>query len=121
MQSVPANWVGTAPEYLVYQVLTRMKIGFDFQSSQLGGRMDRGGAVLDFFIPDQGLGINIAGIYWHYERPGVIASDQLQREQLEAQGITVVYIDEDDVNSNAWYYVQEALKGNDFSRMARGM
>ncbi len=118
--ALSVDWEGTAPEYLVFMALTRLKVDFEYQSSKLGGRQDRGGAVLDFFIPELLLGINIAGKYWHYERPGIMASDQLQREALEAQGIRVVYIDEEDVMRNALYYVQEALIGNDHSLMARG-
>lgn len=118
-QIAPEFWLGTIPEYLVYQALTRLGVEFDYQSRQMGGRQERGGAVLDFYIPDYNLGINVASIYWHYGRPEQVANDQLQREALEAQGIRIIYIDEADVLRNAFWYVQEALKGIDHSQMVR--
>lgn len=115
----PMDWPGTIPEYLVYHALVRKKIDFEYQSSKMGGRLERGGSVLDFWIPSYNLAINIASVYWHYGRPEARISDQLQREALEAQGIRIVYIDEEDVLRNASYYVDEALQGIDHSRMRR--
>ncbi len=118
---VPLDWVGTIPEYLVFVALTKLGIEFEYQSSKMGGRMEKGGSVLDFYIPDQNLGINIASMYWHYQRPEGLINDQLQREALEAQGIRVVYIYEDAALRNARWYCEEALEGRDHSLMARGI
>ena len=115
----PLDWPGTRPEYAIQWALIRLKIGFEFQSSKLGGRQERGGAILDFFLPEYNLAINIQSFYWHYGRPGAIASDLLQREALEGMGIKVIWIDEDDALRAPLYYTQEALKGNDFSKMVR--
>ena len=117
-QLAPPSFPGTLPEWLVYNELTKRKIDFEYQSSQLGGRQVRGGAVIDFFIIDLNLGINIQSLYWHYQNWTAKVNDALQREQLEAMGMTVVYIDETDVERNPSFYVGEALKGNDFSRMS---
>ncbi len=120
---IPEGFPGTTPEWLVYQALTQLgyKDGedFDYQSSEQGGRAERGGSVLDFYIISLNLCINIQGTYWHYGRVGQTANDVLIRESLESQGIRVVYLDEDDVMRNARYFVEEALKGNDYSRMVR--
>lgn len=119
MEEAPLGWMGTLPEWLVYQALEKLNIDFDYQSSQMGGRLDKGGAVIDFYLPGYGIGINVNSIYWHYNRPGQVVSDELQRESLEGQGIIMIYIDEDDILRNAFYYVSEALKGNDHSRVTR--
>ena len=119
IQQVPNDWPGTLPEYLVYQVLTRMQIEFEYQSSQMGGRQERGGAVIDFYIPSLNMGINVASLYWHYSRPSARLADELQREQLEAQGIQMIFIDEEDIYRNANYYVKEALELRDHSRTLR--
>jgi len=118
-QLAPASWLGTYPEYLVYQELTKRKIDFEYQSSQLGGRQQRGGAVIDFLIVDRMLGINIQSEYWHYQNWTAKINDTLQRKQLEAMGIRMIYIDETDIEQNPAYYVGEALKGNDLSRMVK--
>jgi hypothetical protein len=111
--------MGTEPEYYVYQALTRLGVDFDYQSSKMGGRQERGGAILDFFIPGLNLAINVASLYWHYTRPAQLQNDMIQREMLESQGIRVIYIDEDDARRNAKWYVEEALAGRDHSRMRR--
>jgi len=115
----PAGWIGTLPEYLVFRELTRLQVEFEYQSSQMGGRQERGGSVLDFFIPSLNLGINVASLYWHYSRPSARLADELQREQLEAQGIQMIFIDEEDIYRNANYYVKEALELRDHSRTLR--
>jgi len=121
LQQAPPEFPGTLPEYLVYVELTRMKIEFEYQSSQLGGRQERGGSVADFYIPSLGLILNIQSLYWHYGRPEARQFDRLQREQLEAQGLTVVYLDEEDLLKNARYFVSEALNGIDHSLASQGV
>lgn len=112
-----SNWTGTAPEYAIYTALKKLGVDFEFQSSQMGGRLSRGGAILDFYIPDRSLAINIQGLYWHYGSTPRVMNEQLQRAMLESQGIRVIYIDEDAALSNALFYVRDALNGIDHSRM----
>ena len=119
MQQAPPSFPGTLPEFLVYQELTKRKIEFEYQSSQMGGRQARGGAVLDFYIPSLNLGINVQSTYYHYQNWTAKVNDALQREQLEAMGITMVYIDEEALLRNASYYVGAALEGRDYSLMTR--
>ena len=118
-QITPTGWIGTLPEYLIYLELVKLKVEFTYQSSKMGGRQERGGAVLDFWMPDYNLAINVASLYWHYGRQDQLLNDKLQREQLEAQGILVIYIDESDALENARYYTEQALEGNDHSRMSK--
>lgn len=109
----PANWLGSLPEYAVFLALTRMKVDFEFQSAQMGGRLTKGGAVVDFFIPSLNLALNVQSNYWHYSSAGKIASDKAQRITLEGMGIQVIWIQEEDALRDPFFYVAEALKGRE--------
>ena len=111
--------LASTPEKAVYGALKKIGIDFIFQSSQLGGRNTRGGAIVDFLIPSLSLAINIQSFFWHYGNPDRIAQDRMQQLALEGQGITVIYIDEEDALRNVTYYVEEALQFRDHSRMTR--
>lgn len=116
---VPGDWVGSKPEWFVYWALIRLgfKNRFTYQSAQLGGRLTKGGAVIDFMIEDLNLAINIQSSYYHYRTIPQRARGEMQRAQLESVGIRVIWIDEESVLRNPIYYVSEAIKGNDHSRM----
>ena len=113
--TIPSNWMGTAPEFAVWQALKKQGVNFDYQSSQIGGRLMLGGAILDFYIPDRAMGINIQE---YYDSTSKLAVEKIQKTMLESQGIKMVYIDEDAALSNPEWYVAEALRGIDHSRMA---
>ncbi len=118
VDSAPADFPGTLPEYLVYQAL--IKLGYDgrfiFQSSQMGGRELKGGTIADFEIPELSLMIFVQGEYWHYGM-GKTAKDLIIASQLEAYGYRVIFIDEEDVLANAVWYTKEALNYRDHSKM----
>ena len=118
----PPGFVGTAPEFAVFEALNRLgfRDQFEFQSSKFGGRNVRGGIVADFFIPSLSLIINVQGEYWHYGRPGQLGIDLIQRQQITSSGLRVVYIDESDALENADFYVGEAIRGIDHSKLTRG-
>lgn len=122
----PPEFMGTAPEWLTYEALIKLgkKPGedFTFQSSLLGGRIERGGLIVDFQFRDPpDLAINVQGTYWHYGLgPTILARDKVTRETIAGQGITLIMIDEDDLYRDAEYYVKEALNYRDHSRLARG-
>ena len=116
----PDSWPGSRPEWFIFRALEALKVDFTYQSNRMGGRLDKGGAVLDFFIPSLGLGINVQSLYWHYGRLGGAVSDNLQRIALEGQGIVMIYIDEESAISNPIWYTQEALQFRDHSQMTRG-
>jgi hypothetical protein len=115
----PLEWVGSRPEWNVYWALTQLgkkpDQDFYFQSPQMGGRMTLGGVVVDFYLPAEGLAIEVQSSYYHYQAYESKIEDIRNREQLELLGVHVVYIDEDDTLTNPVYYVSEALKGNDHS------
>ena len=123
---VPDNWQGSGPEYLAYQ--TFIELGrepgqdFTYQSPLMGGRLDKGGFVIDFMFTDPpDLAINVQGVYYHYEF-GVEAKarDVMARASLAGQNITLVFIDDDDLMSDPRYYCREALNYRDHSRLGGG-
>jgi len=123
---VPANFPGSLPEYLVLRALEKLGkrdgVDFSFQHSLMGGRLDKGGVIIDFLFsnpPD--LAINVQGSYWHYGLgPEVKARDIIAREQLAGLGITLIFIDEDDIMADVAFYVRQALQYKDLSRLGRG-
>ena len=109
----PATWMGSLPEWNVNWALLKlgMKGQYVYQSSKMGGRRDKGGAILDFYFPDLMLAINVQSTYFHYRTTAQRSNDEMQKAQLEGMGIRVIYIQEADALANPLYYVQEALKG----------
>ena len=123
---VPPSWPGSLPEYIAY--ITFIQLGkdpnqdFSYQSSLMGGRMDKGGAVLDFmFYEPPDLAVNIQGVYYHYET-GVStqARDLMMRSMVAGQGVTLIFIGDDDLFNDPRYYCREALNYRDHSRMTGG-
>ena len=112
---VPSDWLGSLPEYLVYKALQKLGLregdDFTYQSAQMGGRLERGGAVLDFYFPQLNLAINVQSVWYHYRTSEQVMADAMRRAQLEGMGIRVIYIMEADALRNATYYCKEALRG----------
>ena len=123
---VPPNWPGSIPEYIAYQTFIELGLepgeDFTYQSPLMGGRMDKGGVILDFlFTNPPDLAVNVQGVYYHYEF-GVEAKarDVMARASLAGQNITLVFIDDDDLMSDPRYYCREALAYRDHSRLGGG-
>ncbi len=125
-QVLPANFPGSLPEYLVVRALEKLGkiegVDYSYQAPFMGGRLDKGGMIIDFlFFDPPDLAINVQGEYWHYGFGSEIkARDIIAREQLAGLGITLIFIDENDVLENADFYVREALQYIDHSKLARG-
>ena len=126
---IPPNWEGSGPEYVAYQ--TFISLGktpgedFTYQSPLMGGRMDKGGFVIDFmFTNPPDLGINVQGVYYHYQKyPGGVESkarDVLARASMAGENITLIFIDDDDLLHDPVYYCREALNYRDHSRLGGG-
>ena len=122
---MPSTWEGSQPEWITYNTLTQLgKIpeeDYTYQSPLMRGRLDKGGSVIDFMFkepPD--LGINVKGNYYHYGMGSETSTrDILARIQLASLGIILIFIDEDSLLDNPVYYVQEALRYRDHSRLGR--
>ena len=122
----PPNWPGSEPEYIAYQTFIDLGLDptndFNYQSPLMGGRMEKGGFVLDFIFNDPpDLAVNVQGVYYHYEF-GVEAKarDVMARASLAGQNITLVFIDDDDLMRDPRYYCREALNYRDHSRLGGG-
>ena len=124
---IPENWEGSGPEYIAYQTFVQLGLepdkDFVYQSPLMGGRMDKGGFVIDFlFIEPPDLAVNVQGVYYHYEQNGVVTKgrDTMARASLAGDNITLIFIDDDDLLSDPTYYCREALIYRDHSRLGRG-
>jgi hypothetical protein len=123
---VPADWAGSIPEYVAYQTFIKLGLepgqDFTYQSPLMGGRLDKGGFVIDFlFTEPPDLAVNVQGVYYHYEF-GVEARarDIMARAAMAGQNITLVFIDDDDLLRDPTYYCREALNYQDHSRLGGG-
>ncbi len=123
---VPSDWAGSVPEFLVYASLIKQGkiegVDFTYQSALMGGRLDKGGVVLDFtFYDPPDLAINVQGEYYHYGLGATyIQNDIIIRQQMAGQGINLIFIDENDVLEDVDYYVREALNYKDHSKLGGG-
>ena len=113
---------GSEPERLVYEDLLGRGyvegVTFIYQQPFFGtSSREKGTAIIDFLILEPpGLGINVQGEYFHYEQgAATIAGDRLIKAQLAAQGVTLVFIDAEDVVDDVEYYVTAALNFQDLS------
>jgi hypothetical protein len=88
----------------------------------MGGRLDKGGIVLDFvFSNPPDLAVNIQGVYYHYEfGVEVKARDLMARAMMAGQGISLIFVDDDDLIRDAVYYCREALNYQDHSQLGGG-
>jgi hypothetical protein len=121
-----AKAAGSEPEIAVFNGLLQLGkkpgLDFSFQSKQFGGRIEKGGRIIDFqFIDPPDLAINVQGTYYHYERGSAfVESDVRTRSFMASQGVTLIFIDEDDALKDAKFYVREALAYRDHSRLGAG-
>ena len=100
----------TLPEYLVSKELDKLSIGYQFQQSFMGGRTTAGGVIADFYLPSYSIVLSVLGTYWH-STPEVRTKDMVQKLAMASDGLTTIFIKEEDAMRNASYYVTEALRG----------
>tara|TARA_Y100000310_G_scaffold330707_1_gene402818 strand:+ start:219 stop:617 length:399 start_codon:yes stop_codon:yes gene_type:complete len=126
LPKVPENWLGSLPEWLVFEDLNkrgmRNGVEFTYQSPLMGGRIEKGGLVVDFIFNDPpDLAINVQGEYYHQMiGAATIARDKIARTQLAGMGITLIFIDAEDVMKDVKSYVTAALNYQDLSFLGRG-
>jgi len=107
-----AKAVMTDLERLVADWLNRHKVDYMFQTSLSGGYYELGGIVCDFLIPDRWIALRVLGEYWHR---GVVPEGKadIQREQLEAMGWTVVDCWGDDIQNRLDETMSKAIRGEE--------
>jgi len=71
----------TLPEAITFMILESLQEEFVFQQEYASGRLYRGGAVIDFWLPNRGLVIRVQGDYWH-SRPERMELDLFQKTEL---------------------------------------
>ena len=115
LPQIPAGWLGSDLEWYVYQALMSLGyepgVDFQYQYAVGGGRLEKGGAIPDFYLPGLRLGINPQGRYYHSTTSQQRGHDALQRTMLEGQGIRMEYPTEDDVLNNARETVRRCING----------
>ena len=122
---VPEGWTGSLPEWQFYASLVELGYepneDFTYQSPLMGGRLDKGGLVIDFlFNNPPNLAVNVQGVYYHYELGADTRSrDIFARESLAGQGITLIFVDEDYLAQDPLGTTREALQFRDSSRLGR--
>ena len=104
--------VATEPEMIVMRWLDRRKINYDFQTSLAGGHFELGGSVLDFILTDLHIGLRVQSLYWH-EGVAKKGMDDIQRETLEAMGLTVVDIWQNDLEQRLEETMRLAIQGQE--------
>tara|TARA_R110000765_G_scaffold143839_1_gene245573 strand:- start:1452 stop:1847 length:396 start_codon:yes stop_codon:yes gene_type:complete len=121
----PEGWTGSLPEWQFYASLIELGYqpnqDFSYQSPLMGGRLDKGGLIIDFlFSNPPNLAVNVQGVYYHYELGAdTRARDIFARESLAGQGITLIFVDEDYLAQDPLGTTREALQFRDSSRLGR--
>ena len=119
----PSDWVGSKPEWMFFSSLIDLgyqpEEDFTYQSPLMGGRLDKGGLIIDFlFFNPPNLAVNVQGVYYHYEMGADNrARDIMARQSLAGQGITLIFVDEDDLEQDPVGVTREALQFKDTSRL----
>ena len=107
----PPTWAGSDLEWMVAWWLRRHKIEFQYQAGFLGGRRALGGQVADFVIPERMLILAPQGEYWHYASTEKRGRTLVGKLALQAQGWTVVFLLQRDLETRLDYVMREGLRG----------
>jgi len=119
--TVPPEWVGTDGEWLFFTSLIELdyELGkdFSFRPDSAGG----GGIGVGFsFENPPNLAVNIQSVYYtNNQGLETQARDIFTRESLAGLGITLVFVDEQDLEQDALGITREALEYKDSSRLGR--
>ncbi len=119
VEAVPEWWLelgGSRPEYWIYRAITRtgrlMEAGdFSYQVTKFGGLGIRGSFDVDFIVKSPYVGIEVQSLYFHNLKSKDRAHDALRRATLEADGLRVEFISEEEAINRPDAAVREALAG----------
>ncbi len=107
---------GSLPEYIVWKWLVNIKkqiegTDFIFQYAILGGRTQFGGAIADFYFPGRMEIWNVQGLRFHRTNPDDRARDMIFKQLMAAQGLTVIFLWEDDLFLRPDFVLDLAWRG----------
>lgn len=110
-RAVPKSQIkGTLEERIVWLWLTDHHVQFSFQTSLLGGRLELGGLVADFILPEYMYVLNPAGPT--HSQFGQEHKDEQQSEYLAEFGYRQFIIPQEDVlNEMKWEEVIRSILG----------
>lgn len=123
----PPDFQGTLPEWNIllahWQLGLKEDVQFVYLWNAANPNSETRRTQIDFMELDINLGIQIQGFFFHYVGfdGWVIQNDQEKRADLEALGLPIVAIDEEDANADPVYYLRAAREGRDLSRYGRGL
>lgn len=111
-----AIYFGSLPEFIVWEWLKNKKRqvegrDFIYQWSVFGGRTAFGGFVLDFYFPARALGWMVQGLRYHLTNPDDRSRNQVAKQILAAQELTVIEIWEDDLMTRPDFVLELAWQG----------
>lgn len=116
----PPDWPGSRPEWAVFFVLVVLgyRPGLDFlYRERIPALFGRRFGEVDFLLPALWLAFEVQGRYIHFER-GIEQeiADELKRILAESEGIRLIWLLEEDLETRPFWIVQEALAGRDHSQ-----
>jgi hypothetical protein len=124
----PDTWPGTEPEWAIYWAHGQLglKEGEDFAYRLITGgpsfRHGSGGIELDFFEFDINTAIDVQGFFAHYKiGADKQAADSSTELDIASKGITLIFIDDTDAQTDPVFYLREARNGIDHSLRGRGI
>lgn len=81
---------GTMPEKIIYDMLKRLKVNFQFQyymPENMETMMKESNKIPDFILPDYNIIIEVYGTYWHTKN---IEEDQIKQMYYLQAGYTII-------------------------------
>ena len=117
----PPNWQGTKGDWLFFAALIELDYepGKDFSYRPDSEGVGNAGVSFSFENPPN-LAVNIQSVYYTNNYGTETRSrDIFTREALAGLGITLVFVDEQDLEQDALGITREALDYKDSSRLGR--
>ena len=117
----PPSWQGTNGDWLFFISLIELdyKPGTDFSYRPSGEGVGNAGVSFSFENPPN-LAVSIQSVYYANNNGlDTRSRDIFSREALAGMGITLVFVDEEDLEQDAVGITREALDYKDSSRLGR--
>lgn len=117
----PPEWTGTDGEWLFFSSLIELDYELDKDFLYRPDSTGIGGTGVGFsFENPPNLAVNIQSVYYtNNQGLGTQSKDIFTRESLAGLGITLIFVDEEDLEQDALGITREALDYKDSSRLGR--